>query len=111
MLRQTCSLWSALIVAPVLLAAPAEAIDRHVRIANESSHDIVAFHRAYSGTRVWGENMLGEDGLGPGKSIILDFADGSGYCRFSFRATFDDGVELVRNSINICDIGTYRYTD
>ncbi len=110
-MRQTSTLVSAVAVAPVLLATPAEAIDRHVRIVNESSHDIVAFHGAYSGTRVWGENMLGENDLGAGKSVILDFADGSGYCRFSFRATFDDGVELVKNSINICDIGTYRYTD
>ena len=27
------------------------------------------------------------------------------------RATFDDGVELRRDRVNICDIGTFRYTD
>lgn len=94
------------------LAPPAEAIDRRVRIVNDSTRDLVAFHRAYSGTDEWGENLLGQGGiLRPGKGVILDFADGSGYCRFGFRATFDDGVELVKNGVNICEIGTYRYTD
>lgn len=108
LLRFSSALAGALLT---MSSVPAEAIDRHVRIVNETSHDIVAFHSSYSGTRVWGENMLGEAVLATGKSAILDFADGSGYCRFGFRAMFDDGVELVRNSINICDIGTYRYTD
>lgn len=90
---------------------PAAAIDRHVRIVNQSSHEIVAFHASYLGARDWRENLLGETVLRPGGSIVLDLDDGSGYCRFGFRATFDDGVELRRDRVNICDIGTFRYTD
>ena len=89
----------------------AAAIDRRVRIVNESSHEIVAFHASYLGAQEWRENMLGEAVLRPGASVVLNFDDGSGYCRFGFRAVFDDGVELRRDRVNICDIGTYRYTD
>ena len=89
----------------------AAAIDRRVRIVNESSHEIVAFHASYLGARDWRDNLLGEAVLRPGGSVVLNFEDGSGYCRFGFRAIFDDGVELRRDRVNICDIGTYRYTD
>jgi hypothetical protein len=89
----------------------AAALDRRVRIVNESSHAIIAFHGANVGTSDWGENMLGQDVLPPKGNVVLNFEDGSGYCRFGFRATFDDGVELEKKSVNICEIGTYRYTD
>lgn len=95
----------------VFVCGPAEALDRRVRIVNDSTHDIVEFY----GSRVGGgpsqEDMLGETDLSPGGSIILSFEDGSGYCRFAFRAVFDDGLELERASVNVCEIGTYRYTD
>ena len=93
------------------LPGSAAALDRRVRIVNDSSHDIVAFHASYLGARDWRENMLGEEVLSPGRSIVLNFDDGSGYCRFGFRATFGDGVELRRDRVNICDVGTFRYTD
>jgi hypothetical protein len=93
------------------LAAPAHAIDRRVRILNESSHKIVEFYGVNVGVRSWPESLLGEDALPPGGARILSFDDGSGYCRFRFRAVFDDGVDLVRESVNVCEVGTYRYTD
>jgi hypothetical protein len=95
----------------VLLGAnAAEAIDRRVRIVNESKHDIVEFFGVNAGAET-GENMLGNDDVPAGGSTILSFDDGSGYCRFKFRAVFADGVELVRENVNICEVGTYRYTD
>ena len=102
-------LLAALVVLAV--AAPAHAIDRRVRVQNDSSHGIVAFHGVNVGVRSWPQSLLGDEMLAPGAARIFDFDDGSGYCRFRFRAVFDDGVELVRESVNICDVGTYRYTD
>ena len=92
------------------LGGAAEAADRRVLIANESSQAIVALY----GSRAGGptdENKLDEAGLPPGSSVIVDFDDGSGYCSFALRAVFDDGVELVRPRVNVCEVGTYRYTN
>ena len=89
----------------------AEALDRRVRIVNESKHDIVAFYGTNVTVRDWQESLLGENRLAAGASVVLNFEDDSGYCRYRFRAVFDDGVELVRPSINVCEVGTYRYTD
>ena len=93
------------------LSAEAEAIDRRVRIVNDSSHAITAFHAVNVDAGDWRDSLLGGDSLAVGASLVLSFEDGSGYCRYRFRAVFDDGVELVRPSVNVCEVGTYRYTD
>jgi hypothetical protein len=93
------------------VAGNAEAFDRRMRIVNDSHHDITAFYASNVSARDWGDSMLGNDILPAGGSIVLNFDDGSGYCRFRFRAVFDDGAELQRASVNVCEVGTYRYTD
>lgn len=99
------------LAAIVVFCGQAEALDRRVRIVNESKQAIISFFGANVGVRDWPESLLGGDALKPGASVVLDLEDGSGYCRFRFRAIFDDGVELVRQSVNVCEVGTYRYTD
>jgi hypothetical protein len=106
--------WAAAVVAAGMFFAGSEqanALDRRVRIVNESSRDIVAFYGVIVTERDWPESLLGENRLLAGASIVLNFEDESGYCRYRFRAVFDDGVELVRPSVNVCEVGTYRYTD
>ena len=90
---------------------PAAALDRRVRLVNASTHDIIEFYGSHVGEQPSEDNMLGDEVLPAGAARIFDFDDGSGYCRFSFRAVFEDGVELVRKSVNVCEVGTYRYTD
>jgi hypothetical protein len=92
-------------------ADAAQAIDRRVRIVNDSKQEIVEFFAVNVGAGASEHDMLGEAGVPPGGSVILSFEDGSGYCRFRFRAVFRDGVVLSRDSVNICEVGTYRYTD
>jgi hypothetical protein len=92
-------------------AVPAAAVDRRVRVVNDSTRDIVRFFAANVDRSQAMENLLGEDILPAGGSLVLNFEDGSGYCRFRFRAVFDDGVTLSRDSVNVCEVGTYRYTD
>ncbi len=105
LLRGACG-----VVLVMALSGAAEAADRRVLIANESSRAIVALYGSRAGGPT-NENKLGEEGLAPGGSAIVDFDDGSGYCSFAFRAVFDDGVELVRPRVNVCEVGTYRYTN
>ena len=94
----------------VALCGQAEAQDRRVLVVNESSRAIVALYGTRGG-RESEENLLEEPGLAPGASAIIDFDDTSGYCSYGLRAVFDDGVELVRPRVNVCEVGTYRYTN
>jgi hypothetical protein len=101
------------LVAAVLAgtAGEAAAFDRRVRIVNDSHHQIVGFFATIVGISDWRDSLLGEDVIPAGASIVLNFDDGSGYCRYRFRAVFEDGVALERESVNVCQVGTYRYTD
>jgi len=91
------------------LAAPALALDRHVKIVNDTSVEIVEFYGSRVGAKTWEEDILGSDTLRPGETVNVNFDDGTGFCKFDFRAVFADGDVLVRKNINVCDIGTYRY--
>jgi hypothetical protein len=37
--------------------------------------------------------------------------DETGYCRFDFKSMFDDGDEVIRRDINVCEISTYTITE
>jgi hypothetical protein len=93
------------------LSGAAEALDRRVRIVNDSHVDIAGLYGVNVDDRDWSESLLGDDILPAGGSVVLNFDDGSGYCRYRFRAVFVDGVELMRPSVNVCEVGTFRYTD
>ncbi|GAB3730003.1 hypothetical protein GCM10028794_04910 [Silanimonas algicola] len=85
--------------------------DRRVRIINETSHTIVRFYGSNAGTTDWEEDILGDDVLAPGQSVMINFDDGTGYCKFDFKAEFDDGDEVVKHGIDVCEISSFRFTE
>ncbi len=93
------------------LASPAFALDRRVKIINETTYDIVRFYGSNIGADDWEEDILGADILSSGQSVVINFDDGSGYCMFDFKAIFDDGDELIRERVNVCETESYRYTE
>jgi len=87
----------------------ASALDRHVRIINHTGFTIVRFYGSNKGSKSWEEDILGSDVLKDGHSVRVNFRDGSGYCKFDFKAVFDDGDVLIKKNINICKIGKFTY--
>ncbi len=41
--------------------------------------------------------------------MMINFDDGSGYCKLDFKAVFDDGNVLIKKNINICEIPSFTY--
>lgn len=95
--------------AALATALPATALDRRVTIVNETGYTIVKFYGSNTGSKSWEEDILGEDVLPSGSSVVINFDDDSGYCKFDFRAIFDDGDELIKEAVNICEISTFTY--
>ena len=91
------------------VAAPAAALDRRVTIVNNTGYTIVNFFGSNTGTNSWEEDILGRDVLPSGSSVVINFNDGTGYCMFDFLAIFDDGEQLIRERVNICEISTFTY--
>jgi hypothetical protein len=103
---------TALLATMVLFAAtamPASALDRRVTIVNNTDFTIIRFYGSNKGSDSWEEDILGSDVLGPGQRVRINFDDGTGYCKFDFKAVFDDGDVLTKKNINICKIGTFTY--
>jgi hypothetical protein len=89
------------------VAAPAAALDRKVTIVNNSGFTVSYFYGSNVGTTFWEEDLLASDVLSNGASVVVNFDDTTGYCRFDFRAIFDDGTELVKKDVNVCEIATF----
>ena len=100
-----------LILALGLATGAQAAQDRHVRIINETGHAMVHFYASNVSSDSWEEDILGEDVLRPGQDVNVNIDDGTGHCKYDFKAVFDDGDALVRRNINVCQISSYRYTE
>jgi hypothetical protein len=88
----------------------AQAQDRRVNIINETSYVIVEFYASNVGERDWEEDILGADILEPGASVMVNVDDGTGYCKYDFMAVFDDGDEVIKEDVNVCEISSFRFT-
>ncbi len=102
--------WGHLAVAAALglvVAGPAAALDRKVTIVNNSGITISYFYGSNVGTTFWEEDLLASDVLANGASVVVNFDDTTGYCRFDFRAIFDDGTEIVKKDVNVCEVATF----
>ncbi len=100
----------AVFVATIMASAlPAVALDRRVTIVNETGYTITNFYGSNTGSGSWEEDILGQDVLPSGSSVVVNFDDASGYCKFDFKAVFEDGDELVKEAVNICEISTFTY--
>jgi hypothetical protein len=93
----------------IATALPAAALDRRVRIINNTGFTIVEFYGSNTGSDTWEEDILGSDVLPSGSSVVINFDDATGYCMFDFRAVFDDGDVLERGGVNVCETETFTY--
>lgn len=90
-------------------AAAADSYDRHVLIVNQTGQTIREFYASRVTTDDWEEDILGQDVLRNGQSVRIDIDDGTGACRFDFKAVLSNGVEIIRNNINVCQIRSFTF--
>ena len=93
-------------------AAPArqsnDTYNREVRIHNQTGWSMTYLYASAGGD--WGSDLLGSGTLSPGQSVVVRLDDGTGACRYSLRAEFDNGQSLQRNGVNACQVADYYFT-
>jgi hypothetical protein len=89
------------------MGPPASALDQHFEITNTTRFPVVEMQAARPGSGNWEKDILGEDFLQPGNSVVVTIDDGSDYCRFDIKVIFDDGAELICRNVNVCSAGKY----
>jgi hypothetical protein len=85
----------------------ADGYDRNVLVVNQSRKTVYRFFGSNVGRSSWEEDILGSVVLNPGRSISINFDDGSGYCNFDFKVVFSDGTYFTESNVNICQISSY----
>ena len=96
--------------AATIMCTVAHAENREVKIINETDAALVEFHASNAGTSDWEEDLLGQDTVRPNGYFVADIDDGSGYCRFDFKAVFNDGQTVVKYGVDVCRIEAFRFT-
>lgn len=99
-----------LALAVVLTSAlPSLALDRRVEIVNQTGYTIQEFYASSVGQKSWQEDILGRDVLPSGSSVVINIDDGTGYCKYDFRAVFEDGDIVEQADVNVCEIGRFTF--
>ena len=93
----------------LLSAGQAMALDRTVRIHTDTGLTLYRFYSTNTGASRWGRDVMGSTTLAPGATMKLNFDNAEGYCEFDFRAIFEDGTELTRQAVNVCETSDYYY--
>ena len=98
-------------VLPFAVHAPAaRAADRHVEIVNKTGRTMTSFFASKVGAKSWEEDILGKDTLDDGDTVTININDGSGACRFDFKAVFENGKSVEKANIDVCKISTFTYS-
>lgn len=93
----------------MLLASSASAANRKVDIVNKTGSAIKNFYASSTGSDDWEEDILGRDVVEVGETFEIDINDGTGACRFDFKAIFDNGKSSIRRNVNVCEISSFTY--
>ena len=100
---------SAALAASLATTAVADT-NKKVKIINETRHTMVQFHASRVGTNSWEEDILGQDTLVVGASVVVNFGTDD-YCLYDFLGVFDDGDKVEKRRINVCEITSFRFTE
>lgn len=93
---------------PAVARQSNDAHNREVRIHNQTGWSMTYLYASSGGD--WSGDLLGSGTLSPGRSVVVRIDDGSGACRYSLRAEFDNGQSLQRNGVNACQVADYYFT-
>lgn len=85
-----------------------DANNRNVRVHNQTGLTIVGI-QVSSGSG-WTSNLLAQESLPAGRSVVVAIDDGTGACRYALRVRLDTGETLERTGVNSCQIADYYVT-
>ncbi len=83
--------------------------NRAVSLVNRGKESIFYIYWANIASTTWGSDRLGSSTLPAGQSWETTVDDGSGACRFNFRAVTAGGREILRNDVNVCSTYTINF--
>ena len=100
----------------MLALAPAAALAQQAKqdftLINRTGYEISHVHVAPTKSDEWGDDVLGQDTLGYGDSVQIQFSRRERICRWDLRVTYSvDDTSAFWRSIDLCSVEriTIRY--
>lgn len=95
-----------------LLASTASAQTESVsfKLTNNTRATLTHIYVSLPSTSSWEEDILGEQVVEPGETVVISIDDGLAECEYDIRYDFDDGDSLVEESVDMCEINGSEYT-
>ena len=90
-------------------AGSSDGNNRAVSFVNNGKESIFYLYWSNIASSNWGADRLGSSTLPAGQSWQTTVDDGSGACRFNFRAVTAGGREIYRNDVNVCTSYTISF--
>ncbi|HTL88363.1 MAG TPA: hypothetical protein VL134_03120 [Leptolyngbya sp.] len=108
--RQVLTASSLVLPALVIGMQSAQAEDLQFTLYNHSSKMLTEFYVEPTASKTWGENIL-QEAIAPGESATVTIADGKTTCEYGIRGEFAEGQIIERDALDLCELGSYTYTD
>ncbi len=81
--------------------------NRNVLINNQSGATVYRFYGSNSIQSTWGADLLGANVIPNGRSMNINFADGTNVCSFDFKIELTTGRVIEDYNVNVCRIASY----
>jgi len=85
-----------------LRAASADGQDRRVAIENRSGQAIVYVYGSPVSQADFGADRIPDRIIGHGDGAVVDFDSGTAECIYDLRVTMEDGTDIDRMGVNVC---------
>lgn len=95
---------------PVQARGSGDDFNRDISIQNRTGQTITYLYWSNVAASGWGEDMLGSGVLASNQDWNVTVDDGSGACRFDFKARLADGRELEQRNVNVCAVYVVQFT-
>ncbi|WP_147367043.1 hypothetical protein [Aurantiacibacter zhengii] len=83
--------------------------NRDISIQNRTGQTITYLYWSNVGADGWGDDKLGSGILANGQDWNVTVDDGSGACRFDFRARLADGRDLEQRNVDVCSVFVVQF--
>ncbi|HEX3481257.1 MAG TPA: hypothetical protein VHT91_39865 [Kofleriaceae bacterium] len=83
-----------------------------MEIINHASLPIYHLYISNVDADMWGPDQLGWDQtIAPGRYRVFNVDDGTGHCRYDFKAVLSDGRYAITHNVNVCTQASWTVTD
>ena len=87
----------------LLLPGLAKAATQDISIINRTGYRIDRIYISESGSRIWGNNVLGVDHLENTERTFVAFDTDTKPCRWDLKVTYHDATQVIWQDLNICE--------